>query len=372
MSDESPRRVKKQAPVAPTGYRQTRRASKSAKSAKRAERQHEMSTVLGRVVRTVRNVAYYVALTVGMALVGMLVLLLVASAVNMIARWSAKQHGGTSQQAESERRARENLLVIGEQGGKAVGFLALRVAPGDKQIYGIAIPDGALIEVPGQGFGRLGDSYSSGAEVSLSAISNYLTVPFRSYVIVPSTAYQQAMKSQSVAGLIGVAQSSNLNAAAKLQLQKDIAAIPKGNTAIVPLPVVPVHLGSETYFEPQRDKVSDLLTQWWGVDPSKVAQVTRVILYNGAGPPGIAGEAAKQLIHAGLRVIDTKNADNFNYAKTLVVVQRGDVSQGNDVAKILGVGQVKSQKSDQSVADVIVIVGKDYKPPVSESTGGKK
>ena len=372
MSDESPRRVKNQPPEVPTGYRSTKRASKAAKHAKRAERQHEISTAVGRFTRTVQAIGYYLALLVGVLLVGMLVLLLVASAVNMIARWTAKQSGGTTTQAESERRARENLLVIGEQSGKATGFLAVRVTTVDKQIYGIAIPDGAFIEVPGQGFARLGDSYSAGPGVSLSAVSNYLTVPFRSFIVVPTAAYQQAVKTQSVASLLSAETSTNLSAQAKQQLAQDIASIPKENTAIVPLPVQPVHLGSQTYFQPQRAQVSDLLTKWWGVDASKVAQVTRVILYNGAGTPGIAGEAAQQVIHAGLRVVDTKNADNFNYAQTVIIVQHGDLQQGKDIAKVLGVGQVKSQPSDQNIADVIVIVGKDYKPPAGGTTGGTK
>jgi hypothetical protein len=136
--------------------------------------------------------------------------------------------------------------------------------------------------------------------------------------------------------------------------------------------VRPVHLGAQTYFEPQKAQVADLLTKWWGVDASKVAQATRVILYNGAGTPGIAGVAAEPLIQAGMRVVDTKNADNFNYAQTMIIVQRGDVSQGNQIAKLLGVGQVKKQPSDQNVSDVIVIIGKDYKPPASGSTGGTK
>jgi len=118
--------------------------------------------------------------------------------------------------------------------------------------------------------------------------------------------------------------------------------------------------------------VADLLSKWWGVDASKVAQVTRVILYNGAGTPGIAGEAAQQLIRVGLRVVDTKNADNFNYAKTIIVVQRGSLVQGNDIARVLGVGQVESQPSNEDVADVIVIIGKDYKAPATGSSGGSQ
>jgi len=59
MSEEAPRRVKNPPPDAPTGYRSTKRASKAFKHAKRAERQHEMSTALGRITRTVRNIGYY-------------------------------------------------------------------------------------------------------------------------------------------------------------------------------------------------------------------------------------------------------------------------------------------------------------------------
>jgi len=365
--------VKNRAPEAPTGYRSTRRSSKSSKVAKRAERRHAVSTVLGRIAKSVRNVGYYLAVAVGVVLVGLLVLLVVASAINGIARWVALRGvGTTSAQGQADLHARENLLVIGEQGGKAAGFLAVRVSRSDQQIYGIAIPDGAFIEVPGQGFERVGESYAIGPDVSMSAISNYLTVPFRTFVVVPVTVYQQAMKTQSVAAVLAAATKTNLTAQERDTLQGDISAIPKLNTALVPLPVQPVKLGSTTYFEPQKAQVSDLLSKWWGIDASKAAQVTRVILYNGAGTPAIAGEAGQQLIRAGLRVVDTKNADNFNYAQTLVVVQHGSIQQGNEVAKVLGVGQVKNQPSDQDIADVIVIIGKDYKPPVGGSTGGTK
>jgi hypothetical protein len=372
MSDDSPRRVKNQPPEAPTGYRSTRRGSKAAKAAKAAKRQHEVVTSIDRVGRAIRNIGYVIAMGVGALLVVVLALLLVASAVNFVARWNAKQHSQKTGLTETDRRIKENVLIIGDQGGKAVGFLAVRVTGADKQVYGIAIPDGAFIEVPGQGFERLGDSYSAGPQVSLAAISNYLTVQFRAYVVVPAAVYQEAVKSQSLANVLDRATKTNLTAEDKNLLGANIAAIPSANVAIVPLPVKPVHLGAQTYFEPQKAQVADLLTKWWGVDPTKASQVTRVILYNGAGKPGIAGEAALPLIRVGLRVVDTKNADNFNYAKTLIIVQHGSVEQGNEIAKVLGVGQVKSQPSDQNIADVIVIIGKDYEPQSAGSTGGKK
>ena len=48
------------------------------------------------------------------------------------------------------------------------------------------------------------------------------------------------------------------------------------------------------------------------------------------------------------------------------------MQQGKDIAGDHGVGQVTSKPSDQNIADVIVIIGKDYKPPAGGSTGGTK
>ena len=324
-------------------------------------------------MRVAKNVGYYAALSVGGVLVGILVLTLLAYGINAATRWNAvrlAEKSGSRQ--ELEKRSRENVLVIGVQDGKATGFLALRVDRKGDQIFGVAIPDGAFIEVPGQGFERIGESYAEGAKVSLSAISNYLTVPFHTYIAVPAAVYSDAMKNQSLSSIASEATSSSLSPSELEALAKDLSAISQGNTAIVPLPVKPIKLGNQTYFEPQRAEVADLLKSWWGVDASKAAAVTRVILYNGAGAPGVAGEAAQQLIRGGFRVIDTKNADNFSYANTKVVVQRGDSKQGDEIVRILGVGTVEQQPSEQDVADVIVIIGKDYKPPVGGATGGSK
>ena len=374
MSDQIPRRSKPKNTVEPpSGYRSSRRGSKSAKSAKHAIRTQPMRDAITNGTRVVKNVGYYTAIVVGAVLAGIVVLTILAYGINAAARWNAQRIAAKSgSRQELEKRSKENVLVIGVQDGKATGFLALRVDRKGNQVFGVAIPDGAFIEVPGQGFERIGESYAEGAKVSLSAISNYLTVPFNTYIAVPAAVYSDAMKNQSLGKIAGASISSSLSPAELETLSKDLAATSSGNTAIVPLPVKPIKLGSQTYFEPQRTQVADLLKSWWGVDPTKAAAVTRVILYNGAGAPGVAGEAAQQLIRGGFRVVDTKNADNFEYAKTKVVVQRGDAKQGDEVARILGVGTVEQQPSEQDVADVIVIIGKDYKPPAGGAKKGTK
>jgi hypothetical protein len=68
------------------------------------------------------------------------------------------------------------------------------------------------------------------------------------------------------------------------------------------------------------------------------------------------------VIAAGLRVVDTKNADRFDYDTTLIVVQSGEVAHGELVQTALGTGEVVEKPSEQEVADVIVIIGRDYQP----------
>jgi len=364
MSDLPPRRSKENAESKiPTGYRSSRRASRSLKQAKRAERGDKLVTGWNRSLSTAKNVGFVIAMGLSGLLALALALLLIASLVNGVARWNAaRKLTGSTATAEQDKLAQSNLLVIGDDNGKAVGFLAMRIDSVGKQVFGIAIPDGAFIEVPGQGFERVGESYPAGPDSSLTAISNYLTVPFRSYVVVPAQAYRDLLSSQQVSAIGGAITKTNLNEQKRAELSATLSSIPAKSAAFVPLPVKPIKLGNQTYFEPQRDEVADLLKAWWGVDPSASAQTTRVIVYNGAGKPGIAGDAAQKLIRGGFRVVDTKNSDRFDYKETIVVVQRGPVEKGQEVVKVLGTGVVKQKRTDQDVSDIVVIIGKDYKP----------
>jgi hypothetical protein len=157
-------------------------------------------------------------------------------------------------------------------------------------------------------------------------------------------------------------QETDLSEEDQTRIATFINGVKGERTALVPLPVRPIDLGGETFFEPQRDQIADLLLQWWGVRLGAEDTSVRVILYNGSGVPGIAGEAAQQVIAAGLRVVDTKNADRFDYDTTLIVVQSGEVAHGELVQTALGTGEVVEKPSEQEVADVIVIIGRDYQP----------
>lgn len=355
-------------PAEPQGWRASKRSSKLGRKTRRAAKaQRFRMGVRDRAHRT-RNALIALVQVLGIGLAGVagfaLVLVLVATGVNAGARWLALRE--VRQEASPQARAQkaqENLLVIGTDGNGPAEFLALRLDEDNGQILGIAIPSGAFMEVPGQGYEQVGESFSAGAEVSLAAISNYLGVPFEHYVVVDHEVYKDVMANQSLRDVMSDVKESDLAEAERQRIAEFIASVDGEHTALVPLPVKPIELGGETYLEPQRDQIADLLLQWWGVRQGAEDAAVRVIIYNGAGTPGVAGDAARQLIEAGMRVVDTKNADRFDYQSTLIVVQDGERAQGEQVRTALGVGEIVEKPSQQDIADVIIIVGKDYRPP---------
>ncbi|MBE0475544.1 MAG: LytR C-terminal domain-containing protein [Coriobacteriia bacterium] len=355
------------APEVPSGYRSSRRGSKAAKSAKRARRAFRVREVVTGTVDWVHRGAWVgvrvaVVAAAGAAAV-VLALFLLALGINATARWVAVVRAGDGAGSALSESARENVLVVAVEGDRARGFLALRAAEKEKRVFGLAIPDGAFMEVPGQGFERIGDSYHAGPEVSMAAVSNYLSVPFERYLVVDASVYEQVLQKQSVAGLLDASIRTDLTPEEADRFRRIADVTPTEDVLIVPLPVKPITLGDETYFEPRRAEVAELIESWWGVKLTGDDGPARVIVYNGSGVPGIAGHAARQLIRGGYRVVDTKNADRFGYAETLIIVQHPGEVDPEGVRKTLGVGKVVSQPSDQRIADVIVIIGKDYAPP---------
>jgi hypothetical protein len=291
-------------------------------------------------------------------------LYLMAIGINAFARWNARRLA--AQTASVADRGKDNLLVIGVDNGQAIGFTALKAERPNKRVLGIAIPDGAFVEVPGQGFERIGESYVAGPDVAKDAVSNYLLVPFLRYVVVDGDAYQGLLKSQDVGQLLQRIVQTDLTTTEKESLRVYFASVKTKDVWIVPLPVKSIAVGDQRYFEPQRAEVADLLLQWWGVRVDQQKAAPRVVVYNGVGTPGIAGRAAQQLIRKGFRVVDSGNADRFDYKKTQVLLYHGTDADAQAVRDALGVGEIKVQSAPQELTDMIVIIGADYQPPAGD------
>lgn len=361
------RRASRPEPEMPSGYRASKRRSKAAKRARKAKREH---VVVERITNSVDTVGRYAWLTGRVTLIGAGAAVLAASllwatvlGINAGARWWAKRQAAhEASPAGRAEASRDNLLVIGVDGGKAHGFLALRVDTREEQVWGLAIPATVFAEVPGVGFERIGESLRGGDDDALVAVSNFLGVPFEQYVVVDKETYQAALGSQSVSGLVDSAVRTNLAAGAVSRLKPVMDTAAGSRIGLAPLPVKPISLGDQEYLEAETEKVADLIEKWWGTRPATHGGV-RVIVYNGAGTPGIAGAAAKALVKSGMRIVGTGNADRFDYKKTVIAIHSGQPAHGETVREALGVGEIVAQGSEQQIADVIVIIGKDYVPP---------
>ncbi len=354
-------------PAIAPGYRTSKRTSRVGKQRRRSEKvalvrqgvSERVSRIGSRAGRMAAWFAFGVVALVGAALI----LWGVAVGVNAAVRWNERRIAAGESARVRALNAKENLLVIGVTSGRAVGFLALKAERSGKRVLGIAIPDGAYVEVPGQGFERIGTSFEAGPEVSKDAVSNYLGVPFERYVEVSGDVYQTLMKTQAVGKLLDKVVKSDLKPAETSELRGFLATVKTKDVWLVPLPVRQVAVGDQRFFEPQREQVADLLLSWWGVKADNAKQASRVIVFNGAGSPGIAGKAAQQLIRQGFRVVDSKNADNFDYKRTQILLYHGSKADAARIHDVLGVGDIREVDAPQGITDIIVVIGHDYVPP---------
>jgi hypothetical protein len=136
------------------------------------------------------------------------------------------------------------------------------------------------------------------------------------------------------------------------------------------LPVTEIDTGTET--------------PTYGIEPGQVAammrsrfpaalqqdaggEVLRVLVENGVGTPGLVEKARAKLVDDGFRFVNGGNAASFDFDESAVIIPDGtekSVARGQRVARSLGLpnSSVTTSNRGQTVADVIVILGKDFAP----------
>jgi hypothetical protein len=62
-------------------------------------------------------------------------------------------------------------------------------------------------------------------------------------------------------------------------------------------------------------------------------------------------------------VVDSKNADRFDYKATQILLYHGTQADADRVRDALGVGAIAVKSEAQDVADIILVIGADYTPP---------
>jgi anionic cell wall polymer biosynthesis LytR-Cps2A-Psr (LCP) family protein len=93
----------------------------------------------------------------------------------------------------------------------------------------------------------------------------------------------------------------------------------------------------------------------------------RVLVLNGVGTPGIGEKVRAKLVPAGFVFVASRNNATFGVAKTRVLVKEATPQAqavGEKVARSLGVPLDSVQTAEiGSIADVVVVVGADFKTP---------
>ena len=86
------------------------------------------------------------------------------------------------------------------------------------------------------------------------------------------------------------------------------------------------------------------------------------LVQNGNGTPGIGDSVASKIVPAGFRIVVSNNADSFAHATTEVIASGADHEQDAARARAaLGVGSVEVSQVPSGLADVTIIVGKDFR-----------
>lgn len=95
-----------------------------------------------------------------------------------------------------------------------------------------------------------------------------------------------------------------------------------------------------------------------GLDRSKLS----VLVQNGSGESGAAGKASDFLKNLGYNVLNTANADNYDYTNVVVRVKSTKSDFLSLLKKDLGfnytIGTTSADLSDSSTEDALVIIGK--------------
>jgi hypothetical protein len=134
------------------------------------------------------------------------------------------------------------------------------------------------------------------------------------------------------------------------------------------LPVAPIDTGSgSSTFSIKVDDVKTLVDNQLAESrpPNRASGDNRVLILNGVGTPALGAGIARKL-RGEFQVVGTRNKQPFGVKESVVVVfDSTDLSleKGRRVASLLGLPPtaVRIGTQAQSVADVIVVIGLDYK-----------
>jgi len=236
-------------------------------------------------------------------------------------------------------------------------------------------PDGSRVLVIGRGDGQhlsgsQAATYATYLHTGEDALANLVRLQNVIDGIESALPRDAGTVSKDVQAL-GSSASSTLGADRLADLLVGLAADSRHNNVLpTTLPVIKIDSGGPLpSYRVDSQQIMTFVNANLAASLPASARIARksVFIQNGIGTPGLAASACDKLLKAGFAFAGSGNAQTFSNKPSLVLVFDHSVASarvGDSVARALGlpVGDVRVQDLGQNVADVFVILGKDYKP----------
>ena len=316
------------------------------------------------------------------ALVALAALLLVAGVAAVRVATSTDEPAPA---AAEERPSNLALLVLRTEAGPLAAVVG---SGGTAAPAALVLPGDVAITIPGQGDGTLGEAVGLPGRQAATAVANLLGA----WVPLHATLEPEALAAviDRAGGLeVGGTTRSGAEVVASLETPKGRQAVwletlrallasgvaweggdlPESNDPASVAALLTAAAGGSVEVLPTERITGGMLS----TDPGELRtlvsvafgapdrEVIPVIVLNGSGEPGIGQFAAERLIPGGFRVVVSENASDFGHETTQIVVASEDLrAMAERVRDLLGVGDVQVGGPASGLADVTLVIGKDF------------
>lgn len=267
---------------------------------------------------------------------------------------------------ETDKSEKDTLLLIGakEKDGQesAAGLALIIMVEGEDKVAGWSIPENTFVVIPGRGFEKIGAVLESGTSTAVATVQNFLGVEVDHFARLDYEDYKETVSEMRLKRALEKADQTSLNRAEYEKFSIRFTEAGSQDINLIPLPVKPLLVGKETFLKPDNDEIDRLFALIWGIGEKERRGDVRIIVLNGSGVPGAGGDAAERLIDINCKVVETDNANNFDYDKTQIIIYKGSNKWANKIRDTLGAGVILRKHIPQDLADVTVVIGKDYQP----------
>ncbi len=130
------------------------------------------------------------------------------------------------------------------------------------------------------------------------------------------------------------------------------------------LPVKEFKFESTVVHRTDQDKLGAFVKKYIKSGTTKtITKRYKVEILNGNGVPGVGEQVASKLDLDKFQVVNSANADSFDHSDTVILLYSNDqdlLRAAEQIRTALEIGRIEWRDKTQDVADITILVGKDY------------